>query len=60
MVLVGWRARAASEAQWLQMSSMNAFLLDRLRGLPTLRALGSVQATARRLRASAEDLRQRT
>ena len=51
---------AASEAQWLQMSSMNAFLLDRLRGLPTLRALGSVQATARRLRASAEDLRQRT
>ena len=60
MVLVGWRARAASEAQWLQMSSMNAFLLDRLRGLPTLRALGSVQTTARRLRASAEDLRQRT
>ena len=60
MVLVGWRARAASEAQWLQMSSMNAYLLDRLRGLPTLRALGSVQATARRLRASAEDLRQRT
>ena len=60
MVLVGWRARAASEAQWLQMSSMNAFLLDRLRGLSTLRALGSVQATARRLRASAEDLRQRT
>lgn len=60
MVIVGWRARAASEAQWLQMGSMNAFLLDRLRGLPTLRALGSVDATARRLRASAEDLRQRT
>jgi ATP-binding cassette subfamily C protein CydD len=60
MVIVGWRARAASEAQWMQMGSMNAFLLDRLRGLPTLRALGSVDATARRLRASAEDLRQRT
>lgn len=60
MVIVGWRARAASEEQWLQMGSMNAFLLDRLRGLPTLRALGSVDATARRLRASAEDLRQRT
>ena len=60
MVIVGWRARAASEAQWLQMSSMNAFLLDRLRGLPTLRALGGVEATARRLRASAEDLRRRT
>ncbi|MEO7938015.1 MAG: thiol reductant ABC exporter subunit CydD [Burkholderiaceae bacterium] len=60
MVIIGWRARAASEAQWLQLSSMNAFLLDRLRGLPTLRALGSVDLTARRLRASAEDLRQRT
>jgi len=60
MVIVGWRARAASQAQWLQMGSMNAFLLDRLRGLPTLRALGSTEATARRLRASAEDLRQRT
>lgn len=60
MVIVGWRARAASQAQWLQMGSMNAFLLDRLRGLPTLRALGRTEATARRLRASAEDLRQRT
>ena len=60
MVIVGWRAKSASEAQWLQMGSMNAFLLDRLRGLPTLRALGSVEVTARRLRASAEDLRQRT
>jgi len=60
MVIVGWRARAASEAQWLQMGSMNAFLLDRLRGLSMLRALGSVETTARRLRASAEDLRHRT
>ncbi len=60
MVIVGWQAKAASEAQWLQLSSMNAFLLDRLRGLPTLRALGNVDAAARRLRASAEDLRQRT
>src|SRR5690606_4184577 len=60
MAIVGWRAQAASEAQWLQMSSMNGFLLDRLRGLPTLRALGGVDASARRLRASAEDLRERT
>ena len=60
MAIVGWRARAASQAQWLQMGNMNAFLLDRLRGLPTLRALGSTEATARRLRASTEDLRQRT
>ena len=60
MAIVGRRARAASEAQWLQMGSMNAFLLDRLRGLPTLRALGCVALTARRLRAQIEDLRQRT
>src|SRR5690606_11795096 len=60
MAIVGWRAQAASEAQWLQMSSMNGFLLDRLRGLPTLRALGGVDASAQRLRASAEDLRRRT
>lgn len=60
MALVGWRAKAASEAQWLKLGDMNAFLLDRLRGLPTLRAMGGVRLTARRLRVSAEDLRQRT
>ena len=60
MAIVGWRAKAASEAQWLQMGDMNTFLLDRLRGLPTLRAMGAVPLTAKRLRASAEDLRERT
>ena len=60
MAIVGWRAQAASQAQMLQLGSMNAFLLDRLRGLATLRALGAVDATALRLRASAQDLRRRT
>lgn len=60
MMIVGWRAKAASEAQWLQLGEMNAFLLDRLRGLPTLRALGAIETTAQRLRAGAEDLRRRT
>ncbi len=60
MAIIGWRAQAASEAQWVQLGSMNAFLLDRLRGLATLRVLGSVEATARRVRANAEDLRERT
>lgn len=60
MAIVGWRAKAASEAQWLKLGDMNAFLLDRLRGLPTLRAFGGVRLTAQRLRVSAEDLRQRT
>ena len=60
MAIVGWRAQQASEQQWVQLGQMNAYLLDRLRGLPTLRALGSVDSSARRLRDSVEDLRQRT
>lgn len=60
MALVGWRAKAASEAQWVEMGGMNAFLLDRLRGLTTLRAFDAVDATAERLQASALSLRQRT
>ncbi|MEO6856579.1 MAG: thiol reductant ABC exporter subunit CydD [Rhodoferax sp.] len=60
MALVGWRAQAASAAQMVEMGQMNAFLLDRLRGLATLRALDAVDATAHRLGASAQSLRQRT
>ncbi|CAN5729012.1 thiol reductant ABC exporter subunit CydD [soil metagenome] len=60
MALVGWRARAASEAQMVEMGGMNAFLLDRLRGLATLRALGAVELTADRLGDAAQSLRRRT
>lgn len=60
MAIVGWRAQAASEEQMVQLGQMNAFLLDRLRGLSTLRALAAVDATAQRLRDHAEDLRGRT
>ncbi|MBS7698341.1 MULTISPECIES: thiol reductant ABC exporter subunit CydD [unclassified Chelatococcus] len=60
MALIGWRAKAASEAQMVEIGGMNAFLLDRLRGLTTIRALGAVDLTAARLRAHAEDLRKRT
>ncbi len=60
MAIVGWRAKAASEAQMLEMGGMNAFLLDRLRGLATLRALGAVDATAKRLGEAAQGLRVRT
>lgn len=60
MALIGWRAKAASEEQLQALGGMNGFLLDRLRGLSTLRALGAVDATAHRLRASAESLRMRT
>lgn len=60
MALIGWRAKAASEAQLVQLGSMNAFLLDRLRGMATIRSMRAVDATAARLRADAESLRTRT
>jgi ATP-binding cassette subfamily C protein CydD len=60
MVLVGRGAQAASKAQLVEMGGMNAFLLDRLRGLATLRALGAVDATAERLGDAAQSLRRRT
>lgn len=60
MALVGWRAQAASAEHLQELGDLNAFLLDRLRGLATLHALGAVDATALRLRATAQALRQRT
>ncbi|WP_420960149.1 thiol reductant ABC exporter subunit CydD [Brucella sp. IR073] len=60
MALIGWRAKAASEAQLAELGGMNGFLLDRLRGLSTIRAFDAVDLTARRLRGNAESLRQRT
>ena len=44
MALVGMGAQAASRAHQVELGGMNAFLLDRLRGLATLRALGAVDA----------------
>ncbi|WFU07887.1 thiol reductant ABC exporter subunit CydD [Rhizobium sp. CB3090] len=60
MALIGWRAKAASEKQLAETGGLNAFLLDRLRGLATIRALGAVDVTAIRLRADADSLRRRT
>ena len=60
MALIGWRAKAASEKHLAEMGGMNAFLLDRLRGLATIRALDAVELTARRLRGNADALRVRT
>jgi ATP-binding cassette subfamily C protein CydD len=60
MALIGWRAQAASEKQLVATGGLNAFLLDRLRGLATIRSLDAVDATARRLRTDAESLRKRT
>ena len=60
MALVGMGAQAASRAHLVEQGGMNAFLLDRLRGLATLRALGAVDATANRLGDTAQSLRRRT
>src|SRR5471032_10855 len=60
MALVGMGAQAASRAQMVEMGGINAFLLDRLRGLATLRALDAVDATASRLDETAQSLRRRT
>ena len=60
MALIGWRAKAASEKQLVEMGGMNAFLLDRLRGLATIRSLDAVDLIAHRLRDNAESLRVRT
>ena len=60
MAIVGWRAKAASEEQLVQLGSMNTFLLDRLHGLSTLRAFSAVEATAGQLDEQAQSLRQRT
>lgn len=60
MALIGWRAQAASEKHLAETGGINAFLLDRLRGLATIRALDAVDVTALRLRADAESLRVRT
>ncbi|MBB3540834.1 ATP-binding cassette subfamily C protein CydD [Rhizobium sp. BK176] len=60
MALIGWRAQAASEKQLAATGGLNGFLLDRLRGMATIRSLGAVDVTATRLRADSESLKTRT
>lgn len=60
MALIGWRAKEASAEQMVQIGDMNAFLLDRLRGLTSIRSLDAVDATAQRFRETADLLRKRT
>lgn len=60
MALIGWRAKAASEKQLVALGDMNGFLLDRLRGLATIRSFHAVDMIATRLRDNAESLRKKT
>lgn len=57
MAIVGWRAQEAGRQHWKELGNMHAYLLDRLRGLPTLRALGAVQTSAATLQAQGNTLR---
>jgi len=60
MALIGWSAQSASEKHMADMGTLNAFLLDRLRGLSTIRSFDAVEQVSRRLRLRAENLRKRT
>ncbi|KFI28693.1 ABC transporter ATP-binding protein [Haematobacter massiliensis] len=60
MALIGWRAKAASEAHLGAVGTFNGFLLDRLRGMATIRGLGAVGGAEARLATMAGDLRDRT
>ena len=57
MALIGRRARAASERQFAELNSMNAYLLDRLQGVTTIRLLGAGGQALARLEQAAEALR---
>lgn len=57
MAIVGWRAQAAGKQHWKALGNLHATLLDRLRGLPTLRALNAVDLSANQVREQGERLR---
>ncbi|AEM42373.1 thiol reductant ABC exporter subunit CydD [Ketogulonicigenium vulgare] len=60
MALIGWRAEATSRAQMVELGQMNAFLLERLRGLATIRGLGATARTTAAIHTHAETLREKT
>lgn len=60
MVLTGRHATAASNRQAGALAQLGGQFLDLVRGLPTLRLLGRVEAGAERLDRSAQDYRRRS
>lgn len=60
MALIGGQARAASERQLQKIGTMNASLLDRLRGLTTLRIFDAVPQAAAALLQDGQAIRNRT
>ncbi len=60
MALIGAEARAASERQLQEIGGMNAGLLDRLRGLTTLRLFDAIPRAVETLLREGEGIRTRT
>lgn len=60
MALIGAEARTASERQLREIGSMNAGILDRLRGLTTLRIFDAIPRAALALEREGERIRMRT
>lgn len=60
MALIGIRAKKASEDQLAAVGSMNGLLMDRLRGLATIRALKAEGRVADRIGTLAGDVKRRT
>ncbi|MEP1882579.1 MAG: thiol reductant ABC exporter subunit CydD [Roseibium sp.] len=57
MALIGLKAKSASEGQQAELTRMSGFLLDRVRGLETLRLFGAVGRTKDQIRAVGEAFR---
>lgn len=60
MALIGLKAKSASEGQQAELTRMSGFLLDRVRGLETLRLFGAVGRTKDQIRTVGEAFRQGT
>jgi thiol reductant ABC exporter CydD subunit len=58
MVRLGRRAARESERQWRRLSSLSGRILELLRGLPTLRALGQVDLGRREVEAASSSVAQ--
>ena len=60
MALIGMRAKAASEAQQAELTRMSGVLLDRIRGLETIRLFGAIRRTEEHIASVGDAFRQRT
>lgn len=58
--IIGAKAKKAAKDQWQEMGEMNGYLLDRLRGIKTLRILNATYWSAKRLARQSDNLINRT